>query len=885
MKRLDGASLEVARHARREKEAERILELHLSAKTTGPEARKHLMPLLKHYAKKPHPFKSCVRDNRERFGPGTEAVCATLKDLIRGDTHWRGHPERDKGAAGLTGLSDDGIRPPSWTQEDEDAAMEALDALSEAEVLEIVDALAPQELSLASTPPGPWPGNFMHDRTTYETIDATDMPAQDDGQSPPNLRHASVDAGGRASSCADCEHFNGATLCNLYDYETRVDLICDSYNTPDNPSKTEAFMVGLSREESCRAELFLSDSTTEVADGLIWKEALREGEFVEKLLPDSSQRMRMAKMRVVDGHSPDPSSGIGLDDIIDAHEQNLYDHVTVPTSHDDKPHENTGFVERLVKTIRPDGRKTLMAGVRFTKDAIKESVLDGSIANVSAGLRFFQRDHDTGATYPTSMAHLALTNKPFVAKMSPSWSSEVPTVSLSLSDDRKSMKVDEEQMQLKLSRGEIKGYTRRLKNGTVVHVKPHSRLFKDFADLDEVSDAKLQKHADDPTDVDVDFAIEGKDGTPESHDTDAFYDERAEFDPHANDPTWKRKPKKRLDDPADIDVDFASEGKTASKSILDQVTRDHGYLNDEFDVPGVGPVRITGRTDTDATIDLRPEEGAYVTVHTPRLAFGMHSNVERARVSHSSSDSRYEKNDANRTKKLLEFANDLAAELDEKLEGQVKSQWQERSKKYAEQGMTLNGSSSYPPKPSEPNAEIASKVMSQKQGEYFDFSTKVGDHKVIVNGTYGENGSVKFLVPGEINVSVYPPSIAWGGVTNDDIVVDPARVTHSSSSDASITPALLGEAQRIADSMNEKFTESVRESFIESKREAEAARERWQQAQEKAKLPARVTNQWLSQIVPTLSEEELKYLRNNLRKRNWSDKDLEERVDPLLKSE
>lgn len=76
--------------------------LLLSAKTTGPHARYKLRFLLRYYAKKPHPFRACVRDNMKRFGPGrTEAYCATIKDIIRGTTHWRGHPALDHGAPGV----------------------------------------------------------------------------------------------------------------------------------------------------------------------------------------------------------------------------------------------------------------------------------------------------------------------------------------------------------------------------------------------------------------------------------------------------------------------------------------------------------------------------------------------------------------------------------------------------------------------------------------------------------------------------------------------------------------------------------------------------------------------------------------------------------------
>jgi hypothetical protein len=59
-------------------------------KLVTPAERARLAPLLRHYAKSPHPFTACVRDNRKRFGPRTEAVCAVLKDVLRGSTMWRG---------------------------------------------------------------------------------------------------------------------------------------------------------------------------------------------------------------------------------------------------------------------------------------------------------------------------------------------------------------------------------------------------------------------------------------------------------------------------------------------------------------------------------------------------------------------------------------------------------------------------------------------------------------------------------------------------------------------------------------------------------------------------------------------------------------------------
>lgn len=91
---------------------EQISVLFSEADTVGPDARHHLRGILRHYAKEAHPFTACVRDNMKRFGPGrTEKVCATLKDIIRGTTHWRGHPAEDHGSPGAIAASVPEITP------------------------------------------------------------------------------------------------------------------------------------------------------------------------------------------------------------------------------------------------------------------------------------------------------------------------------------------------------------------------------------------------------------------------------------------------------------------------------------------------------------------------------------------------------------------------------------------------------------------------------------------------------------------------------------------------------------------------------------------------------------------------------------------------------
>lgn len=57
----------------------------------SPEDRKKLAGLLKYYAKKPHPFTACRRDQMKHGLPEEHANrrCAVIKDLIEGNTHWR----------------------------------------------------------------------------------------------------------------------------------------------------------------------------------------------------------------------------------------------------------------------------------------------------------------------------------------------------------------------------------------------------------------------------------------------------------------------------------------------------------------------------------------------------------------------------------------------------------------------------------------------------------------------------------------------------------------------------------------------------------------------------------------------------------------------------
>lgn len=164
-------------------------------------------------------------------------------------------------------------------------------------------------------------------------------------------------------------------------------------------------------------ELFCSDTSVSEADGLIWKVALPVGEL--KLSPGWNGKPVHRPLRVVEGSSSDPKAEIGLDDIVEAFDENAVQHVTVPLSHSDKVHENTGFVRKIKVVDLPDGRKALSCGIEFTEPEIREKVKRGSIANVSVGVQFDYHKKDTGKRYKAALQHLALTNHPWVPGMPP----------------------------------------------------------------------------------------------------------------------------------------------------------------------------------------------------------------------------------------------------------------------------------------------------------------------------------------------------------------------------------------------------------------------------------------------------------------------------------
>jgi phage I-like protein len=177
----------------------------------------------------------------------------------------------------------------------------------------------------------------------------------------------------------------------------------------NNESKTE---------DTAMLEIYLSSNAdTELDnDGLVWKEVLREGEWAYR--PGPGHKPMEKPLRVVSGYSSNPIEELGFADLIDSFNDGAMDHVTIPTSHSDKPDENTGFVRGL-EIREVDGSKRLYAALDFTEPDVKEKALRGTIANTSVGVIFDYVKKSSGKVYKMALGHIALTNKPWIDGMKP----------------------------------------------------------------------------------------------------------------------------------------------------------------------------------------------------------------------------------------------------------------------------------------------------------------------------------------------------------------------------------------------------------------------------------------------------------------------------------
>lgn len=167
-------------------------------------------------------------------------------------------------------------------------------------------------------------------------------------------------------------------------------------------------------------EVFFANGNVIAEEGgdpnLVWKTVLSPGRL--ELTPGPGGKRNKKPLIIIEGHSDDPTKEIGLADLLDSFEKGAIQHVTIPTSHDNRVLENTGFI-RNMRMAQENGKNVLQAAFEFTEPEVLEKVKRGSIANVSCGiLRNYDRQRD-GQRFNSVVDHIALTNRPWVDGMTP----------------------------------------------------------------------------------------------------------------------------------------------------------------------------------------------------------------------------------------------------------------------------------------------------------------------------------------------------------------------------------------------------------------------------------------------------------------------------------
>lgn len=166
-------------------------------------------------------------------------------------------------------------------------------------------------------------------------------------------------------------------------------------------------------------ELYFEETDDKIEDDLIWKTVLREGSW--KYRPGPGGKPRESPLTVVlDGDSNFDKGIVSMKEVVRNFEEGAVQHVTIPTSHENKVLENTGFIKGVRLEQDPEsGAWKLRAAHKFTESDVEQKARNGTIANCSAGLLFDYKHKETGKDYNIVLDHVMLTNKPWINGMEP----------------------------------------------------------------------------------------------------------------------------------------------------------------------------------------------------------------------------------------------------------------------------------------------------------------------------------------------------------------------------------------------------------------------------------------------------------------------------------
>ncbi len=371
---------------------DKAVDVALTQADVSPEDKKKLKGILKWMAKSPHPFTKCKKAllahgwSEER----ANKTCAVLKDVQRGTTKWR------KGAKMSISASNEDLAEVAHSFAD----------LSEREAINLLGSCGCAERANINYRAK---SNFVVGLPESKTH----LYREDDSvvfQSPHGqMEFTSPEEGKLVAQKANGEEDvlsvpDEGRLRDIYD-ELRPTLALS-----ENQDLTVEFLNDFT-------EVQLADPGT--GEEGIWKPVLRTGRW--RVGPWST-RDKAVPMQVVESGPSDPKKCIvSLEELMQSFKAGAKQHVTVPLTkgndadtHKNHSIDNTGFVRN---TKIEDG--VLWGLFDFKDPEVREKARLGTLADVSAGIRFdYQRKRD-GKRFPTILDHVAITNDPWIDGMQP----------------------------------------------------------------------------------------------------------------------------------------------------------------------------------------------------------------------------------------------------------------------------------------------------------------------------------------------------------------------------------------------------------------------------------------------------------------------------------
>src|SRR3970040_1787503 len=377
-----------------------------------------LRGLLKHYAKKKHPFTSCFNDQIKHGLAKDHAAkrCAVLKDLIKGTTRWRS-TERKKNLSDeekAEFILDDYPEDDNYILEFIDWAINLYD-----ETVNIIltvnnndEVESVSEVELAEGDVAWLPGGSYNDLRRQIEVGLNDG----------NMEYGSsywVEdiKQSEALVCHAGKHYYVVPFSVTK--KGSVELDDEDSWKPVERAWVESNMMSFSEDnQEFLAELYFTDAGGSTdSDGLVWKTFLREGKWAYS--PENGKVAAKPLTIVKKGKSDPIKNMISMTDIKKNFDIGAIQHVTVPLNHEDKVQENTGFVKKLRFGKDEKGRVTLEAAIDFTEPDIKEKIDRGTIPNVSGGIHLNYINKESGKKFNSVLGHLALTAKPWLGGMAP----------------------------------------------------------------------------------------------------------------------------------------------------------------------------------------------------------------------------------------------------------------------------------------------------------------------------------------------------------------------------------------------------------------------------------------------------------------------------------